>query len=75
MFNKKYNKNNSQSSIKRGNCVDKAPRLVFILMQYLSNSTKQQILGRQCYLLPSPHHSLFKKLLESSDFIIVCRLP
>ena len=32
MFNKKYNKNNSQSSIKRGNCVDKAPRLVFILI-------------------------------------------
>ena len=30
--------------------VDKAPRLVFILIQYLSNSTKQQILGRQCYL-------------------------
>ena len=32
MFNKKYNKNNSQSSIKRGNCVDKAPRLLFILI-------------------------------------------
>ena len=30
--------------------VDKAPRLVFILILYLSNSTKQQILGRQCYL-------------------------
>ena len=28
----------------------KAPRLVFILILYLSNSTKQQILGRQCYL-------------------------
>ena len=30
--------------------LDKAPRLAFILIQYLSNSTKQQILGRQCYL-------------------------
>ena len=30
--------------------LDKAPRLVFILILYLSNSTKQQILGRQCYL-------------------------
>ena len=39
---------------KLGCCVpsrlDKAPRLVFILIQYLSNSTKRQILGRQCYL-------------------------
>ena len=33
--------------------VDKAPRLIFILIQYLSNSTKQQILGRQCYLAKS----------------------
>ena len=31
----------------------KAPRLVFILILYLSNSTKQKILGRQCYLLKS----------------------
>ena len=29
----------------------KAPRLVFILILYLSNSTKQQILGRQWYLI------------------------
>ena len=30
--------------------LDKAPGLIFILIQYLSNSTKQQILGRQYYL-------------------------
>ena len=45
---------------KLGCCVpsrlDKAPRLVFILIQYLSNSTKQQILGRQCYLLKINSH-------------------
>ena len=34
----------------RSSKLDKTPRLVFILIQYSSNSTKQEILGRQCYL-------------------------
>ena len=38
--------------IQSWNHLDEAPRLVFILILYLSNSTKQQILGRQCYLEP-----------------------
>ena len=40
--------------------LDKAPRLVFILILYLSNSTKRQILGRQCYLGLGRGHIHFK---------------
>ena len=36
--------------------LDKAPRLAFILIQYLSNSITQQILGQQCYLAFSPFY-------------------
>ena len=45
--------------------LDKAPRLVFILILYLSNSTKRQILGRQCYLpfLLSQYHNFLSNLL------------